>query len=247
MNDTIPVINQEINNLDYAEVVERIDAAIQHKDRLSIATVNPEFIVRATRDEKFAQTLRDFLLRVADGTGIVLLSRIFGKGKFKTKVTGADLVPRIIKLALHKQYKVMFFGSTEEVARAVEAKLKKQHPALLFKCFAGGAINPDQVSDEVLTTIGSYKPDVLVVGLGAPKQEYFIANYQKKLAVPVAIGAGGTIDFLAGAARRAPTLMRSLGLEWLWRLFTEPHRWRRIFTATLVFPYLYLKWLLTKK
>jgi N-acetylglucosaminyldiphosphoundecaprenol N-acetyl-beta-D-mannosaminyltransferase len=244
---TVTVINQKLNNLSQNELIGLIDSAIQHKDCLSVATVNPEFMVLSVRDKKFAQTLRDFSLRVADGTGIVLLSRIFSKGKFKTKITGSDLIPRIINLVLQKQYKIMFFGSTGKAARAACHNLGKKYPNLLLKCYGGGLIDPNKVSVEVLSTIKAYRPDILIVGLGAPKQEYFIANYQKKLNVPVAIGAGGTIDFIAGTARRAPKMMRRLGLEWLWRLLVEPRRWRRIFNATLVFPWLYVKWIISKK
>jgi len=240
----VKVINQEIDDISQAELSKKIDRAISNRQYLSIATVNPEFIVRSTRDARFAHALARFSLRLADGFGLVLMTRLMSKSSIKHRVTGADLIIKnLIPLAARKGYRILFFGSTPQGATLATQILIKRHPDLHFTCVSGGKIdNPEKVTPAVINNLKAFKPDILLVNLGALKQEYFILRYQKEIGAPVAIGCGGTLDFIAGTASRAPSPIRAIGLEWLWRLVTQPRRLGRILNATVTFPCLYLRW-----
>ena len=239
---SIQVINQSIDNITADEALARVSEAIRSRHYLSIATINPEIIVLSARDKSYARILSKLNLRLPDGAGLTLISRYFGHAKFKERIPGVDFIGNLLVLAEKKNYKVMTLGAGVESARKAEINLRRRYPDMAVKCLSGGIIDPDNADRDIIFSIKSFKPDIIIVGLGAPKQEYFIANYQKKLNIPVAIGAGGTIDFMAGIAHRAPAAMRSLGLEWLWRLILYPKRWRRITNAVFVFPWLYIRW-----
>lgn len=237
----IRVINQELDNLEMKEVLTAIGRAISNRKATSIATVNPEFMVESVRDKRFAKVLADFDLKIVDGVGITILSAIFG-AKFKQRITGADLTRSIINIANNNRYKIVTIGSSDNSAFNACRKLRNDYPSLQIDCIGGGVIDPHHIKTDIIDKLRAAKPDILLVGLGAPKQEFFIENIQKIICIPVAIGVGGTIDFISGTAHRAPGWLRSIGLEWLWRLVTQPRRLGRIFTATVVFPIYYLRW-----
>jgi len=242
-NSKIQVLNQSIDNLTMDEVIDMVKKSIDGHKTISIATVNPEFMVLSARDKKFAQVLKGFTIKTPDGFGITLLPRIFWRGKFKARITGADLSWRIFTLANKHGYRVLMLGASDEAANAACRVLRGDCPSLKIKCISGGTINPFDANKKLLDDIKAFKTDILLVGLGSPKQEYFIDKYQKELGASVAVGIGGTIDFIAGSARRAPLWMRQIGLEWLWRVTLEPHRFRRILNATIIFPCYYIGYL----
>ena len=244
-NLTIRVINQNIDNFTSHEVVSLAEECIRYKKKLSIATINPEIMVRSAHSKELSEILSKFTLRLVDGIGISLLTRITGVGVFKERIQGVNLVQKLIKISVKKNYRIMFLGASAPSANAAHQKLTAKYPKLKLKCLSGGQIDPRKLTAPILTEIRRFKPDILVVALGAPKQEELIIRYQLDLGVPVAIGAGGTVDFFAGVARRAPRLIQNIGLEWLWRLLLYPRRWRRIFNAVIIFPALFLRWRLS--
>ena len=241
MSQKVRVINQVLDNLTSDEIVVRVCSAIEKRRPIIIATVNPEFMVLSSRNEKFARTLSKFDVKTADGTGIVFMSALFGH-KFRSRVTGADLTHELIGIANQKRFKVVMLGGSEESALKACNRLRNDYPSLNVDCISGGTINPDRIDDGLIKKIREAKPDILFVGLGSPKQEYFITKLSETVTIPVTMGVGGTIDFISGVARRAPRWMRSMGQEWLWRLVTQPKRFGRIINATIVFPWYYLLW-----
>lgn len=237
----IRVVNQDIDNMEIDDVIERAKSAVDDSGFLNIATVNPEFLVLSARDKKFATTLEKFDIKVPDGFGTVALPRMFGRGNFCQRITGVDLSWKLLALAGKNKYKIMLLGASRENSEKACVKIRANFPSIKVKCLSGGVIDPFDIKNDLKSEIMAFKPDILLVGLGAPKQEYFIINNARNLGVNVAIGVGGTIDFLSGASLRAPEWMQSIGIEWLWRLFIEPRRWRRIFTAVFVFPCVYIR------
>jgi N-acetylglucosaminyldiphosphoundecaprenol N-acetyl-beta-D-mannosaminyltransferase len=126
--------------------------------------------------------------------------------------------------------------------------LLKRHSNLrVVGARSGGRVRRDQagnlgINDDDMAAIQSAQPDLLFVAFGHGRQEGWIAQNLPRLpSVAVAMGVGGTFDFIAGRAKRAPIIFRQIGLEWLWRLFREPRRWRRIIDAVIVFPYLVIR------
>jgi len=243
MSQTIKVINQEIDNLSTDEISDIVTDSIRKREFVSIATVNPEFLVSSVKNHKFAHTLSKFNIKTADGFGVLLMSALFGH-RFSNRVTGVDMTYKLIDIANKNKYKVVMVGASEDSALKACNKIRYNYPSLQIDCIGGGVIDPNIIDKDLAEQLHRYKPDILFVGLGSPKQEFFIENAQKKIGAPVAMGVGGTIDFISGVAHRAPKWLRSIGLEWLWRLFTQPRRLSRIITATIIFPLYYLRWII---
>jgi N-acetylglucosaminyldiphosphoundecaprenol N-acetyl-beta-D-mannosaminyltransferase len=239
-NENIIVLGQRINNITLVETLDEIHKAIKSNECLTIATVNPEFLVLATRNKRFRNILSAFDLRVPDGVGILYLTNIFTRNRFRERVTGVELSEKLIKLCANNSYKVALIGGSSESNKKACEKLLGRCPALSLYGNNGGTINPNTPPEQLISEIKAFKPHVTLVALGAPKQEYFINNIKNDIK-SVYVGVGGTIDFMAGTAYRAPSFFRKIGLEWLWRLFFEPKRFKRIINATLVFPAYYIK------
>lgn len=216
-----------------------------------IFTPNPEMLVDATRDQYFKQVLNSGHLNLCDGIGVALASH----GRLR-RITGADFMLTVCRLAEEYGASVFLFGSgDDETVRRTEMELKNMFPCLrIVGTHAGPQIDYQTINrrrellinsadnDAALRAISSISPDVLLVALSHNKQEKWIARYVPELpSVRIAMGVGGAFDFLAGKARRAPLILRRLGLEWLWRLAHEPRRIGRIWKATAVFCYLLLK------
>jgi len=237
-----------------------IDAVTRAEARLKLAeflvggkacrvfTPNPEMLVLAARDPDFMRVLNTADLAIPDGVGLLWAARRSGKS-LPERVSGSDLMLDLIVLAAERGSKVFLLGGQSGVAREAAAKLQSEHPRLkIVGCESGGAVGREKDSgrllldDRVLAGIKSARPDILFVAFGHGKQEAWIdQNLAELPTVRVAMGIGGSFDFIAGRSRRAPKFMRRAGLEWFWRLVTEPWRWRRIWTAVVSFPYLVIK------
>lgn len=162
-------------------------------------------------------------------------------------VTGTDLVDLIAKQAASAGWRLYLAGGKPGVAAEAATVLTERYPGLTIVGAEEGPPDPqyrrrdfESYTDEFLDRVRATRPDVLFLAFGAPKQDEFLHEHQTKLGVPVTMGVGGAFDFIAGRVKRAPRWLRSLGLEWLWRLALEPWRWRRIWTAIIVFPWFVL-------
>ena len=190
-----------------------------------VATVNPEFVMRARRDPEFARVLESADLCLPDGTGIVWAARRRGCGVGGT-VAGADLVPPLATMCARRGWRVFLLGAAPGVANELAVRLREANPTLEVTAHSG---DPDPSADvETLKLIHEHRTDVLLVAYGAPKQELWIDRLKGRLDVAVAVGVGGTFDYLTGRVPRAPAWMRSSGLEWLYRLVRQPWRIRRM-------------------
>jgi N-acetylglucosaminyldiphosphoundecaprenol N-acetyl-beta-D-mannosaminyltransferase len=215
-----------VDNVTAAEALERIDGFVASKTPHQVATVNPEFVMTARRNHAFRRTINNSDLAVADGVGLLFMGRLTGK-RLRERVTGADLTLAIAQLGAQKGWRIFLLGAKEGVAAEAAAQLQARYPGLTI---AGTlASRPSEMdNDEICKVVESAKPDVLLVGYGAPLQDLWISRNQQRLQIPVAIGVGGTFDFIAGTTKRAPKWMQQTGLEWFWRLLQEPWRWRRM-------------------
>jgi len=190
-----------------------------------VATVNPEFIMRARRDSEFARVLESADLCLADGTGVVWAARRQGCS-MSGPVTGTDLIPPLAALSARRGLRLFLLGAAPGVAAELAGQLRTTHPQLEVASHAG---SPDPSSDdETLTLIRAHRTQVLLVAFGAPKQELWIDRLKDRLGPVVGIGVGGAFDYLTGRVRRAPVWMRRAGLEWLYRLVRQPWRVRRM-------------------
>ncbi len=210
-----------------AAVVALVDAhrADPGRDTALVVTVNPEFLMRARRDPAFRRALGSAALRLADGWGVVWALR--RRGRPATQVAGADLVPRLAAAAAERGYGLYLLGARPGVAEAAAARLGAGHQGLRVVGAEPGSPRPEEdlAQAERIRASGA---DLLLVAFGAPAQELWIARNAGRLGVGVAIGVGGTFDYLAGRVRRAPGAWRRLHGEWAWRVLHEPWRARRM-------------------
>jgi N-acetylglucosaminyldiphosphoundecaprenol N-acetyl-beta-D-mannosaminyltransferase len=191
-----------------------------------VATVNPEFVMRARRDGQFLTVLAQADLCIPDGYGVVWAARRLGQ-PLPSRVAGVDLIRSLVARGAREGWRFFFLGAGPGVAESAAAALEKDHPGLVVAgCLAG---SPNPAEDPV--TVGAVRAartDLLLVAYGAPAQDLWIARNLRQSGARVAIGVGGAFDFISGEARRAPRWMRERGLEWLHRLVHQPWRWRRM-------------------
>ncbi len=209
-------------------VYQLIDEKIgkQGGEPMTIATLNPEILLLASKDVQYAAVLNDFSLRVVDGFGIKLVAWL-KKMKVGQRMTGVNLANYILEKSVERGLKIGVVYQIRGLSKKADLEnFFQDKNAQLFGW--QGAVDRKWKLNEV---------EVLLVGLGAPEQEKLIFELKDRLPnLKLAIGVGGTFDFWSGCKKRAPRWMRKMGLEWLWRLIIQPNRAGRIFRAVVVFP-----------
>lgn len=220
------------------EAVARIRRMLADGGQAHVTTPNNEMLVQARRDPAFAAVLRASALNLPDSTGVVLASRLVGT-PLPERVTGVDTVTALCA-DLGADAPVFLLGAGEGIAEKAAAALKSRNPQLAIAgTFAGSPRDED--ADAIVERINASGARLLLVAYGSPAQDLWIARHLRRMPeVRVAMGVGGTFDFLAGTAKRAPGWMRALGLEWAWRFWQQPSRWRRMCDAVIVFPLMVL-------
>lgn len=218
---SVRVLGVKVDCVDMDAALERIEHMVEAGGHHLVATVNPEFVMRAQSDRQFARVLESADLCLADGTGVVWAARRQGCA-MRGPVTGVDLIPPLAALCARDGIRLFLLGAEPGVADDLASRLRAQHPRLEVASHAG---SPDPSSDsQTLSLVRAHRAQVLLVAYGAPRQEMWIDRLKDRLGVAVAIGVGGSFDFLTGRTPRAPAWMRRAGLEWLHRLGTQPWR-----------------------
>jgi len=219
------VLGVRVDCLDMEASLDRIEQFVDAGGHHLVATVNPEFVMRATADQDFARVLESADLCLADGSGVVWAARRQGCA-MREPVTGVDLIPPLAALCARRGFRIFLLGAAPGVANDLATRLRAEHPELEVEAHAG---TPDPSADAAtLALIRVHKPQVLLVAYGHPKQELWIDRMRDSLGVAVAMGVGGSFDYLTGRIPRAPAWMRRAGLEWLFRLVRQPWRVRRM-------------------
>lgn len=229
------ILGVRVDNLNASEIENKISGFLNEAKFHQISTINPEFILEAQKNSEFKDILNTSDLNVADGVGIGFAFWRFGK-ILKTRLTGADLMLEILRMAEEKNLKIFLaarkggLSSWEETRNAI----LENFPGLEID-----GMNLDCHSYNSVPTLDSRMHGndkyILFCNFGAPHQELFI-NRVKCDTIRLAIGVGGSFDYLTGKIRRAPKWMQKFGFEWLWRLILQPKRIGRIFRAVIVFP-----------
>lgn len=191
-----------------------------------VVTPNAEMVYAAGFDRELAGALARADLAVPDGAGVVWAARRVGK-PVPERVPGVELGERLVAECARLGLGVFLLGGRPGVAEAAAAALRRRHPGLrVAGTHHGYFAGEDEVA--IMEAISAARPALLLVGLGSPRQEKWLDHRRAELACRVAIGVGGSLDIWAGTARRAPLLWRRLHAEWLFRLYREPWRWRRM-------------------
>lgn len=233
-----------IHGLDWDKAKERLDQSIVRNERTWIVTANPEILLEAKRNPNYWQILRQADLRLVDGFGLKLVGWLLGSSP--ARLTGVDLCDHLLDEAESHNWLVAFLGGEQGEGDKAAWNQRERHLKLRVITETGGKVNPDgtgdAANDEAIHRLTMQAPDILFVAYGHPKQEAWIArNADAFPSVKIVVGVGGTFNYWSGQASRAPKTVRSLGLEWLWRLIHEPSRWKRIWNAVIVFPLTVLK------
>ncbi|MBU1151195.1 WecB/TagA/CpsF family glycosyltransferase [Patescibacteria group bacterium] len=235
-----------------------------------LATPNPEFLLEGLKNNKFQKILNQTDINIPDGIGILWASAfqesarksqskstkiikflffsgcvVFWPKRIRkilpNRVTGVDLTEHICKEAAKTGHKVFLLGGWEEVGQKVKKILEAKYPGLVISGTYSGTPSVEEEKG-IRDRISKSKADILFVAYGAPSQEFWIYRNLKHLKnIKLAMGIGGTFNFIAGKRKRAPKIIQQFGLEWLFRLIQEPSRILRIYNATIKFPLTILK------
>lgn len=223
-NCRIQFLDCPVDNLTMKEAVSKIEKFISSKGCHQIVPINAAKLWRMERDEKLAQIVRGADLIIAE-KAILLGARILGT-PLKDHIGGIMLLKAFLPHAEARGYRLYFLGAKPLIVREMMKQLKRQYPQLNIVGSHHGYF-PEQDNARVVNSIRASQPDVLFVAMGTPKQEYWINEHLDTLEVPVCMGLGGSFDVLAGMKRDAPHWIRSLYLEWLYRLLQDPRKWKR--------------------
>jgi N-acetylglucosaminyldiphosphoundecaprenol N-acetyl-beta-D-mannosaminyltransferase len=191
-----------------------------------VVTVNPEIVHVSRWDGDLRAVLHGADLVLADGVGVVWAARVLGR-PVPERVAGADLVEALLAEGSRRGWRFFLLGGKPGVAEAAGANVKQRAPGVVIAGTEHGYFGPAD-EDRLIRSINDAHADILLVGLGAPKQEKWIWRNRERISAGVCIGVGGTLDVLAGVVRRAPPALQRAGLEWLYRLVTQPSRYRRM-------------------
>lgn len=244
LNNFIEILNIKISTLNKVEVLNFIKTKLLNNNRIFITTPNPEFLLEANNNKKFKEIINSADLNVPDGVGLIWASSFIKTNPILTeRIAGSDLTQDIINITKELNVKIFLLGGNS--IGQLESIKSKIGENIVAGCNIGferedwdNNLNYDQDKNNLLLEeINNSEAEIVFVAFGAPKQEYWIYNNLNKLKnIKLAIGIGGTFDFMSGYKKRAPMWMRKIGIEWLFRLIQEPKRIKRIFNAVIIFP-----------
>ena len=237
------ILDVKVDNVTMQETVDRIGNMVRSGDKHYVVTPNAEFLVAAQRDPEFKRILNQADLSIPDGMGVVYASKFYGD-PLRERVAGTDLVEILCKKAAKEGWSVFFLGGLYGVGKRAAEVLRSRYPGLNVCGFYEGKREKaydEQSLRSIKRVSKGHKIDILLVAYGHNYQEKWIARNSQRLDFTVSLGIGGAFDFISGYISRAPLWVRRVGLEWLFRLIKQPWRWRRIFKAVVVFPFLVLK------
>lgn len=226
--DSYDVLGIKISAVNQAQAVAFIDEIIQTRQKTYVCVAPVATVVDSIDNEEYRQIVNQAGMRTPDGMPIVWLGKMQGKAVERTY--GPDLMLNVCENGLKSHYRHYFYGGTPEILELLILRLKERFKGITIV----GHYAPDflkvgeQEKGEVIEKINQCQPDIIWVGLGSPKQDYWMANHRSQLKVPVMVGVGAAFDFHAGVKKQAPIWMQKSGLEWFFRLCSEPTRlWRR--------------------
>ena len=208
------------------QAVEKAKKMLGEEGQHFICTPNPEIVMEAQKDKELMDILHEADMVIPDGIGVVWASK-YSEIRLKERVAGYDLTQNLMAELAATGETFYFFGGAPGVASTAARMMMKKYPGLKVVGVHNGYFD-EKEEKKIIQDIKTKSPSILVVGLGAPKQEKWIYDNIRLVGAKVAIGVGGSFDVMAGNVKRAPKIFQKLGLEWFYRLITQPTRWRRM-------------------
>lgn len=228
---TVNILGIDFEPMDVYEARKKIRDMLRTKGAKTIYTPNPDFLIRAYKNRHLSKLLRSADMLLPDGVGLTLAARLKGE-PLPCRITGIDTAEWILSFAARKGLSVYLLGARPEVAWRAATALQKRFSGLRICGTHHGYFNKHARSADnrqILARINACAPDILFVCFGFPEQELWISeNAQKIPSLRLCMGLGGSLDIWSGDVTRAPKLMQSMGLEWLWRTVREPRRIRTV-------------------
>ncbi len=221
MKETILGVN--VNTENYDELIKILFQRVEQKEKSLVVAINPEKLMKAKEDPDLKALLNRAEFQIPDGIGVILASKL-NKGNITSRVTGIDMMDRIVREAARTQKSIFLYGAKPGVADKAAEALKFTYPSLII---AGTQDGYEKDNEKVIAKINEAKPEVLFVAMGSPKQELWIEANRDKLYPSLYQGVGGSFDVLAGNIKRAPKIFLKTGTEWFYRLAIEPSRIKR--------------------
>jgi len=222
MKEYIEILGIKIDNVDMNGAVERAKSYLSQDELKMIFTPNPEMVINATKNEDLKEALNNSDMNIPDGNGIVWASKKIKK-PLPERVAGFDFIHKLFDLGKNNDIKFYLLGAKPEIVEKAKENLEKQGVKIVG--FHNGYFKDEQ---PIIDEINSLDVDVVLVALGAPKQELFIYKNKDKLKAKIAVGVGGSFDVISGEVKRAPKVFIKLKLEWLYRGLTDIKRMRRL-------------------
>ena len=225
--ETIAILDIPVHAVTMDATLALVDGYMSEPRLHQIATVNPEFVMAAQTDDDFRRVLRAADLCLPDGVGLLYAARRYGR-RLPERVPGSELVYRLAERAAARGWSLYLLGAAPGVAEEAARVFVERFPGLRVAGTYAGSPTIDE-NDDLVRRVNESGATLLFVAYGAPKQDKWIDRNKATLSsVRVAVGVGGSLDFVTGRAVRAPRWAQEMGLEWLHRLYKEPWRWRRM-------------------
>ena len=217
------ILGVQVNTENYDELIPKLFHNIDDKKKSLVVAINPEKLMKAKEDPELKALLNRAEFQIPDGIGVIIASKLI-KGNITSRITGIDMMDRIVREAARTEKTIFLYGAKPGVADKAAKQLQQTYPNLIV---AGTQDGYEQDNDKVIETINKAKPDILFVAMGSPKQEQWIEQHRDNLYPTLYQGVGGSFDVLAGNVKRAPAAFQKFGAEWLYRLLKEPSRLKR--------------------
>ena len=224
--DSVDLMGVPISTVRLGEAMAWIAAWVGSANTRMVCTVNPEFIMRARRDRAFLRALGRSDMNVPDGIGVVAAARL-SRLPITERVAGVDLVQAICEQGGHRGWRIFLLGGAPGVADDAASRLKAALPGLRIVGCSSASSDP-RFDESTVAEINAAETQILLVAFGAPSQELWMERNLTRLRCGVAMGVGGTLDYLSDRVARAPKLVGEMGFEWAFRLAMQPRRWRRM-------------------
>ncbi|KAA0955607.1 WecB/TagA/CpsF family glycosyltransferase [Sporosarcina sp. ANT_H38] len=217
------ILGVQVNTENYDELIPKVFRNIEDKKKSLVVAINPEKLMKAKEDPELKALLNRAEFQIPDGIGVIIASKL-KKGKITSRITGIDMMDRVVREAARTGHSVFLYGAKPGVAEKAAQQLKQTYPDLIV---AGTQDGYESDPSKVIAAINKAQPSILFVAMGSPKQEQWIEQQRDNLYPILYQGVGGSFDVLAGNVKRAPAGFQRMGAEWLYRLLKEPTRLKR--------------------